>query len=299
MNPLTLSTWDSAEAGRRNYPRVKRNIVEAWKFIQMSRLEWEFNNVEINTVIYPRFKVVEGTSTSAIFPGDVFEGQESGFQFTVRATYNVDGDWGSGQGEAQLEFETYTGDRPKLGERFTQVSGAPGTSMFTYAGRGSYDLKEVNPFAREVIGGTAVAQYSNYAPTNVVSIPWDNWLYKQMNYASNGTQSPAFMSQDYEGKIVFYPQSPAPFRFYVIVSTGPQVLSLPSDVPARIPEEFHEWISWEAMESVALYDKNPDLLAFARKWTTFYRGRAERSLMPQPSWGSSRYSFGVGYGADE
>ncbi len=62
MDLLQLSTWSSVEAGRRLYPRYKRNVAEAWKMIQMERNEWEFNTDELSTVVNPRIKFADGIS---------------------------------------------------------------------------------------------------------------------------------------------------------------------------------------------------------------------------------------------
>ncbi|UFK09598.1 head to tail adaptor [Xanthomonas phage DES1] len=295
MDSLSLATWDSAEAGRRNYPRFKRNVADAWKMIQMGRLEWEFNDVAVNTIVYPRIKIADGNRATAPAVGSVFEGIESGFRFTVSRIFTSAGSWEDGDAGAQLEFTSYeTGKSPRLGESFKEVSPVPSFNSFTYVGRGSYDFKEINPLLREPMWNTVVTQVENGSVIPAVYIPWSNWLYKEADYMTTGTVGPSFVSQDYEGKMVFYPQSLRPFRINYVSSTAPQILTDPEDVPAVIPEEFHDWIAWEALDSMAFFDKNPDLQAYANKWTRFYRIRAERQLLPTPQWSASRYnSIGI------
>lgn len=297
MDALSIDTWNSAEAGRRNYPRFKRNVADAWKMIQMARLQWEFNDVSVSTIVSPRLKIADGNRAAAPAVGSVFEGMESGFRFTVTKVVPIAGSWVDGDAEAQIEFVSYTNtDRPRMGESFKEISPIPANGVFTFLQRGSYDFREINPFMREIMWDTIVAQQGTNSPNPLVYVPWDNWLYMQNDYTGNSTTSPSYVSQDYQGNVVFYPQSLKQFRTTFVASTAPQILTQPDDVPANMPEEFHDWIAWEALDSMARFDKNPDLLAYSSKWTTFYRNRAEVQLMPLPSWARSKYSnAGVRY----
>ena len=294
MDPLSIATWNSAEAGRRNYPRFKRNVADAWKMIQMNRLEWEFKDVYISTIINPRLHVINGDMTLPPVVGTVFEGMESGFRFTVTKIIPISGSWLTGDAEALLEFTDYeNAGRPKIGENFQQIisdTDPPVENVFTYIRRGSYNVTDIMPLLREVLWDTAVVQYGSNSPLPASYIPWENWLFQESDYAGVATSTPVYISQDYKGDMVFYPQSLAPFRLNFVASTAPQILTNPEDVPAIIPEEYHDWIAWEALNDFAFFDKNPDLQAYAMKWIKFYRKRAERELMPLPSWGANRYS---------
>jgi hypothetical protein len=301
---LTSGTWTSAEAGRRIYPRVKRNVAEAWTQLQMDRGEWLFMTKEMSTIINPRVKLQNGTSTlSDGNPsiGTVFASTNPNnpFSLTVSTDYSSGsahppisdtGAWNTGTADGQLEFVTYTGDRPNVGDIFVEVSPVAGDHTFVYTGKGSYTFLEIDPNLRNIMWTTFCAFQSNVSNNPVVYIPWDHWLYTELEYTQGSQCTPLYVSQDYQGSIVFYPQTLAPFRISFIYEQGPQLLTNYSDTPSIIPVEYHNWIAWEALCKLAMYDKNTDLYAYAKKEALTYATRAERNLMPIPSWGRSTFN---------
>src|SRR5688572_21791371 len=113
---LTSGTWSSAEAGRRIYPRIKRNVAQAWKDIQMFRNEWEFMTKEFSEVVYPRIRIKDGLrAAGAPAAGAIFVGADSEFELTVRNVYTT-GSWTLGTAEGLIEFEDYDGRRLIPGE---------------------------------------------------------------------------------------------------------------------------------------------------------------------------------------
>lgn len=292
LDELTSGTWDSAEAGRRIYPRIKRNVAQAWKEIQMRRPSWEFMASEFSAVIYPRLTIKDAARAAGTpSVGAVFEGDESGFQFTVRDVLTT-GDWDDGEIAGMLEFEDYEGTRPIPGETFTEVSPVVGDGTFTYVGKGNYDFLDVDPYLREIQWATFVANNvdSPVAMTPVRYVPWDNWAYKEYTFTTSALYVPNYVSQDFEGSVVFYPQTFTPFRINFIYKLAPQDLVEDDDVPSRLPEEYHEWIAWEALMNYAMFDKNPDLYAYANKHADFYMRRAERELMPLLSYRDNAFN---------
>ena len=100
------------------------------------------------------------------------------------------------------------------------------------------------------------------------------------------------MTQDYDGNLQFYPQSLSPFKVNMISDLAPQELTDWDDTPSLklLPAELHDWIAWEALERIARYDKDPDLLAYAEDNGKPYRRKAERALMPLISFRPSEYN---------
>jgi hypothetical protein len=300
QNELTPATWSSPEAGRRLYPRIKRAVADAWEAIQMDRNEWEFSTAELTTLLYPRFVVDDITFSAPSIGPDVgvkYKGQESGLEITVvsvqnyvTAQTNMDED----TSYKLIEFTTPQGggNRSHLGEVFLETFPNVGDSSFTYRERGAYKLSELNEFAREPHWSTFLSYQDNVTPTPVRYIPWANWIYKELTYTTSTRSAPSFVSQDYKGDLVFYPQTLSPFYVNFVYDMAPQELTLYTDTPSLklLPAEYHYWISWEALESIARFDKNADLLAYASKWTTRFRRKAERSLMPLMSWRDNRYN---------
>lgn len=295
MNLLSSSSWNSAEAGRKLYPRIKRNVADAWKKLQMQRFEWAFKNAQINTLLLPRLKFQAGSLATAPIPGDEFEGQESGFRFVLKGTKYLEGDWNSGTAKGQMEWDTFTTDAqlPVLGEMFKRVSPTTDLDAFEYLGRGSYKLQDFGPAVREPLWDTFVVRPTGGgAPTPAVPIPWQSWRWATISWAGTSYLAPAYVAKDFEGALNFYPQAAVPFHVSFVTTQSPQILEDEDDVPILLQEEYHDWIAWEALMNIARFDKNPDLLAYAANWAAFYRQRADRELMPPTTWGANRYTLG-------
>jgi hypothetical protein len=287
---LTSGTWSTAEAGRRIYPRIKRNVAQAWKDIQMRHDEWEFNTKEFSEVLYPRIRIKDGLRAAGDpAVGAVFVGDESGFELTIRDLITND-DWDAGGVEGMIEFEVYDGNRLIPGETFTELSPVPGDGSFTYLGKGGYSFQEVDPYLREIQWATFYASVANANPTPVRYLPYDHWSYNEYNFHTSSQSAPNYVSQDYQGFVVFYPQTFNPFRVSFIYHLAPQILEDNDDVPDRIPEEYHEWIAWEALKKYALFDKNPNLFSYAQSQAMPYWIRAERDLMPLISYAPSAFN---------
>lgn len=292
FDQLTVSTWNSLDSGRRLYPRVKRLVTEAWKQIQMSRSEWLFKTTEMHTVVYPRVKFNEGSRTAAPSVGSVWRGESSGFQFTVRDIINIEGTWPAGNAYAQFEFESdYVGSRLIPGEKFVEVTPNPGDGEFTYLEKGSYDFQQIDPLMRNIQFATFVASQDLATPIPVTYIPWENWLYQELSFTQGSRTVPTFFSQDYQGNIVFYPQTLDPFRLSFVYERMPQIFTDPEDEPLGLEIEYHDWIAWQAIMNLARFDKNPDLFSYAQTQAKFYESRAESSIMPIPSWGPNKFNY--------
>lgn len=287
---LTVDTWDADVSKRRIYPRIKRNVAEAWKQIQMDRGEWEFKTALMNTLIYPRVQIQDGMRAAGTPPvGTVFKADDDSFTFTVRAVYTT-GDWTAGTATGQLEFEVYEGFRPAIGVGYTEVSPVAHDGTFIYIGKGYYTFLEIDPNLREPEWTTFTAFLSNTSNNQVVYIPWDNWLYTELEFTQGSQSTPLYVSQDYEGRVVFYPQTLQVWRASFVYDQAPSTLSAHDDVPGTLQEEYHDWIAWRALGAFALFDKNPDLYSYAQKNEMFYATRAERNLLPIPSWQRSAFN---------
>lgn len=292
MNRLTPGTWNSAEAGRRLYPRYKSAVSNAWREIQMERGEWEFKSKEITTEILPRF-LVDGIIVSPPSAGPLpdvrYKGVESGLEITVLSIVS-----GPEADEFYIDFSSPGGRmRAMVGEVFEEIYPNPGDSSFIYRGRGSYRARDIDPLMRTPQWSTFVGYQGTSTPTPIHFIPWENWLYKELSYTTATRSAPSYVSQDYKGDLTFYPQTLSPVMVNFVYDTAPQELVAHDDEPLAdlLPNEYHEWIAWRALESIARFDKNPDLLAYAESHSKFYKNRAEKNLMPLPTWRASRYNY--------
>lgn len=293
LNQLTSSTWDSVAAGQRLYPRIKRYVAQAWKRIQMQRNQWQFGSKEINLPIYPRFKYDGGSGPSVPAADIVFTGQQSTYQITFRGLapeITEDGTWLDGNSSGQLEFTDGQGaPQPIVGELFTADVGSDHYE-FIYQGIGSYDLEGLAGDAGEPQWYTFVARQNNSTPVPLMYIPYDHWMYQTYNYATGTMATPGYVSEDFEGHAVFLAQTFEPFVLSFVYSLTPQTLVAFDDVPRGLPEAYHEWIAWEALLSLATFDKNNALASHVNRHLIFFKNRAETNEMPLVSWAESRYN---------
>lgn len=286
---LTVGTWSTAEAGRRQYPRIKRLVAEAWKLMQIERNEWEFKAAELSTLVYPRIKFNSGERAVAPPVGTVFVSADNLFSLTVKEVILENGTWLSGTAEGQIEFEVWSGaQRPIPGEVFEEE--APGVGTFVYLEVGSYDFNLSQTDINEIQWKTFTANQGDSTSYPVSFLPFENWFYQNLSFTTSTRSPPNVVSQDHQGKVVFYPQTLSPFRVNFIYTKTPQYLTDPLDEPETLPVTYHEWIAWKALENMALFDKNPDLYSYARTMAQPYKNRAERNLMPLISWAGSAYN---------
>jgi hypothetical protein len=286
QNPLNVANLDSAEAGRRLYPRVKRLVREAWKMLQMSRNEWEFNSGEVVLTIPPKLKFVTGSNPAGEPAGlSVWTGKTSGAVITVSAVTTTDGLWEDGDAYGQIEFSTTGSTPPIIGEVFED--GLDGS--FEYTGVGSYAISYGPGRVREPRWDTVKARRPGEGYVNMQFVPWTQFLLGGFTYGSSSAV-PYYFSQDYLGNLVFYAQTLQPFTLSFVYDMAPQDLTEAEDVPEGLPLEYHDWIAWEALINLARFDKDPDLYGYAQSMATVYRQRAERNLMPLIEWETSRYN---------
>ena len=293
LDELDDVSWYSPDAGRRQYPRIKRLVAEAWKMIQMDRQEWEFKVEELSSIVYPRIKVVEGERLAGNpVVGSVYKGRDSNSIVTITRVVEDSGDWSSATGEAQFEIEASDNSPiPMPGEVFAEVSPVENDGHFLFLEKGNYSFKDVNPLIRNIHYLTMVVAQEDSSPTPVTFVPWDNWLQKEISYSHGTKNAPAYVSEDPQGRVVFSPQSMEPFRIWFQHDTAPQDLEEHDDVPFLLEPEYHDWIAWRATAQLARFNKNPDLLEYAGTMAGLYEKRAEASLMPKVTWGCSKYNY--------
>lgn len=289
MNELDPISWSSAEAGRRLYPRIKRYVAQAWKTIQMSREEWEFNTMQTSTTLRPRMLFVEGRGDPFAASESTMTGETSGVEVEIVNTSINFGDPNEGDAVGWLEFTASPTTNLIMGETFTNLD-----SDFIYSGVGGYKVSELISgldYQGDDIGWASImASRSDGLTQQVVYIPWNQWLYEQAGFSCTSNQLPMYASENPEGQMVFYPQPFNSFRVHLVVDLKPQTLVNYDDEPSRLPEEFHEWIAWEALMKLASYDKDPQLFGHASKQAFFFRNRAERLLMPTMCWGNNSFN---------
>lgn len=287
LNELNPATWESS-AGQRMYPRIKNYVRAAWKALQMERDQWEFNNSEVFTTVWPKLKFQNGGATAPPAPGDVFEVVDKDFSMEVLSVQLEEGAWEDGDAKGQIEFRTLDDSDTRIlpGDIFEDPAS---DAMFEWYDRGSYNFGLSQWDLQEVRWDTFVVNMIDNPPMPCTYIPWENWFYKAHDYAVGGSVAPRYLSQDFEGNVVFYPQTFDPFQVHFVYTAVPQDLVEIEDIPQNLHPTFHEWIGWEALKLLATYDKDTFLFAHAERNAALYRRRAEKNLMPLVSWRGSYF----------
>jgi hypothetical protein len=279
LNELDSTTFSSAAAGQRLYPRLKRYVAQAWKTIQMARDDWEFMSGVVHENIYPRIRFSAGSASPSPSVGDVFVGAVSGFSVTVRQVILDSGTFATDDAAGQVEFATFSGSGTLIaGETFTGVTDP--TAFFTYDMPGDYDFSLTTDDLAGIQWTTFTGANDASTEIPVPYIPWTNWYFAQVGYNAGSANVPQYVSQNSAGKVVFYPQIQSVFRVSFEYTKTPQTLTAYTDTPTDLPLQYHEWIAWEALMRLATYDKNSQLFAHAQKQAVFFRNRAEKNLMP-------------------
>lgn len=289
MDELNSGNWDSAEAGRRIYPRIKRNVRDAWKKIQMKRDSWEFMTGKLSTMVYPRIRFENGNRPTNPAVGDTYAGNTSGALVIIQDVVIDSGDFSIGDAVGQIDLATLTNVRPIAGETFTEVTPTVGVGTFSYLDKGDYSFVDINPDIADIHWTTFGSAVGTNSFVPMYYIPWDSWDFQDYYFMTHSVSGPSYLTQNYRGNVVFYPHSFTPFWVSFIYTRKPQILVESTDVPSRIPEEFHDWIAWEALMLFAKYDKNPVLFKYAADEAMAYMLRAEKKFMPLMHFSPSRF----------
>ena len=118
-------------------------------------------------------------------------------------------------------------------------------------------------------------------------LEWDDFYRLRLigTHAST-TGFPKDVSEDPDGKLIFYPTPDDGYTVRGRYVASPQTLSANSDVP-ECPERFHDAIKWRALIHLAVYDENAWLLERAEAEFASILAQMERLQRPRPriEWG--------------
>lgn len=279
INELTPATWDSPEAGRRLYPRLKRIVAQAWEEIQLERNQWEFAQGVATETITPGLSFENGYSPSDDITGETFTSTDpdSDFTFTVNNYMLNRGSLFDADAQGSLYFTTFSGETPSIGELFTST-----TSQLLYMGPPVYRLSYTAD--RYELDKRSFMVVKDKYQTPLVQVPWHDHRFLDHAPYSNHSTAPHYFAEDPLGNIAFYHGFREPFLLQFHYATKPQTLTEWEDTPIGLPEAYHKWIGWRALMKLADFDKNPSLFSHARKGALLYKNRAEANLMPRVGW---------------
>lgn len=297
LDPLTSANF--ADPPRTVlYNKFKRWVNVAYRELYMARNEWFFRKERATLIVWPRLQLAGLTTIPAV--DDVLVGDSSGVTFTIKGVHDIEDVEGDSDTERTVSVEFDEDSVPVnliLRETFT------GSNGVTYAagylkGIGRYDFKADIENLQE-IDSNSIRVYDT--PVNAVDdpilpkegapvqlVPWALW---QQEYAARPWSGyyPRMISETPLGTYYLYPK---PSRAIVLTfdfTRKPVDMVNYDDTPVGLPEEYHDYLVWKAVEEYADYDQNTRLFARAQKHTRSYWNWMDRDQKQEVKFAESKF----------
>jgi hypothetical protein len=279
--------------------RMKRWVSQAYKEITMERNEWTWKSKKAQIVIYPRFLVIDGNRAADPPVDSKFEGDDTGTTFTVVDSTILSGSWAGGDAVAYLDYLDLSG-AVSFNELFDETDPNPANlDVFRVKWFGRYDLEsEVTDLLEPNFSSFYVQGASGLTDTTLNTgdtdlqrlqyVPWDLWN-SQYEYQQDWGK-PSCFTKTPDGEYDVYPRPNTPYILTFNYTAEPATLTDWDDTVDDLPPLYQDMIVWRAVMYYADYDRKPDMFARAERRYEYYKNRAEKNLMPTPSFGFNRYS---------
>ena len=297
LDELTSGTFASTTDPLQK--RFKYWANQAYREEQLERSEWQYMTKKAQIVIYPRFLVIDGDRATAPPANSIFEGDDSNTTFTVVSTTLLSGAWNAGTASAYIDFLDLSG-AVSFNELFDETDPTPANlDVFRVKWFGRYpldtlvtDLLEPNMSSFKIQGASGLSDTTlNTGDTDVEPlqfVPWDqfNLSYEwSQNYAR-----PIVVTKTPDGEYDFFPRPNGPYILTFDYTAEPQELVDDDDTIDTLPLLYQDALVWRTVMYYADYDRKPDMFARAERRYMFYKNRAEKNLMPTPTFGYNRYN---------
>jgi hypothetical protein len=280
--------------------RFKRWVGQALKEIELERNEWEYKVKQAQTVIYPRFLVIDGDRSVAPPADSVFEADDTGSSFTVVGTTLLSGAWGDADAVALIDYLDLNGG-VAWNDLWDETSPTPANlNVFRTKWFGRYDLtstvadiNEINKssFSIQSASGLAdTALNTGSSDSNLLQfVTWDVFNATMENEQQFGR--PFTITETPEGWFDFFPRPNAPYILTFNYVSDPSTLTDWDDTVTDMPPLYQDMIVWRTVMYYADYDRKPDMFARAYRRYQYYKNRAESNLMPTVTFGVNRYNM--------
>jgi hypothetical protein len=291
----------------RLYNRFKRWVNEGYKEVQMARNEWEFKTGRASVLISPAIYIEEGDRALAPPVGTLFRGQDSGFELEVQQVILESGTWLAGTAKATIYFfipDTNEGTDFKFNELFDEIdaNGAVLTAgVLRCKGWGRYDFVadgSVTDFLELIkesayiqsTGGSAIQDNeSDVGLTKLIYIDWNDWQ-RALDGWAGGRSEPYYITTSPDGDLELYPRPDKQYLLYINYTKTDGTMAAHGDTPANLPSRYHEICAWIAVRKSGMYDRDRAIVSRANELINQYRNSMERNLMPDVSFGLSRFN---------
>lgn len=262
------------------YDRFKRWVNLAYQELLQDRKDWHFRTERANVNIWPRLHLSGLSYVPAI--GDVLEGASSGVRFTVKAVHaheDVEVDT-TVEHTVSVDFAVPS-ERANLilRENINRVSPSPSSAVGYLKAWGRYDFRSLVTQLEKVNIDTVMFHDLDGFSRKVIPLTTSQWPVDYSMYPWNGDY-PLYMAESSQGSYDLYPMPMGECRLSFDFTRSIPTMVNYNDVPLGLPEEYHEYLVWKAVEEFADFDGNGKLYTRARKRTEKYRNYMERDEMP-------------------
>jgi hypothetical protein len=279
--------------------RFKRWTNQALREIEMERNEWEYKTKQYQLAVYPRFLVIDGDRSTAPPADSIFEGDDTNSSFTVVAVNTLEGTWAGGDAVALIDYSGLNGN-VAFNELFDETDPTPANlNVFRVKWFGRYNLQNATAGIFEINKSSFSIQSANGLANTAVNtgsadnMPLQFLQWDQFNLAMENEQQfgrPYIITETPDGWFDFFPRPNSPYILTFNYQSEPQELVDDDDTVDDLPPLYHDMIVWRTVMYYADYDRKPDQYARAERRYEFYKNRAEKNLMPGPSFGLNRYN---------
>lgn len=297
LDPLTSINFASPPE-QSMYRNMKEWVNDAWKEIQIARDEYEFKTARASVFIYPAIYVEQGNRATAPAAGATYNGDDTDSDFEVASVVTHSGAWASGTAKATIFMKTAS-EQYKINEQFDELLPTPAGNIFRIKGRGRYnfvndaqvtDISEMHydTLYVQTTGGSSIqTNDSSTEMRKVHMIPWANWV---KGYEQNLTYGmPVYATITPDGDMDFYPRPDKQYVLHFTYTSTQGTLSVYTDTPTKLPEQYHPMIAWKAVMKWASWDSQSTKFARAAKEFDFFNHRLEKNKMPVVSFQCSQY----------
>lgn len=289
---VTLDTLDSstfaAPLGTTMYNRFKRWVNMAYKELLLDRPEWYFRKERTVVSVWPRIHVAGLTTIPAV--DDTIVGQSSGTRLKVKELFNFEESVTGGNTERTLSVEVVEGDLRNLILREVFDIEGGNTDIGYLKGIGTYDFRtlvsNLSNINLDNITVTKTAQDSldqgsSFALDSKLLEPleWTKWLELDRPHPWSGLL-PQYITEMTNGTYQLYPQPTEEMYLSFEYTRSIPVMTDWDDVPEGIPEEFHEYLMWRAVQEYGDFEKNSAVFMRATKHVEKYLYWMSRDNLP-------------------
>jgi hypothetical protein len=306
LDPLTSVNFASPPRTTM-YVRFQNWINMAYKELLMKRNEYFFRKERATVSVWPRIHIAGlagGTFVPAI--GDTLVGQSSLVQLTVKNVYtfeDVETDTVNEYTIGVAPVSGYDLQNLILGELFDKTNGTPAVGSSTLKGIGQYN------FATMVTNLESIDMYSVYAEKTVANavlegsnittnqvkltpVPWEDWYatVNSSNYQNWLGDMPVYISKTPQGWYELFPQPAGNILLSFDFTSKPPQMAIYSDTPALLPDQFHDYLMWRAVQEYADFDSQTKLFIRATKHVEEYLYMINRDQLPTICFAPSKFN---------